>query len=209
MVSRTWSVSSKVTIGSSAAVFVVVGGLDRLAELDVPLRRQRHQPGGPGQREQRRDREVRQPEQPGQQLDVGDHRVDLLGPDDRARHDRRLGAQRRRDEPAAAEPLQLVAVLEVLAQALVALGEHRGQLAGGQQPVRVGGAGHGVAGLARRLTDHRHVEHHVGGQQPQVAVGRGACRAPRPTPSARRTAARPRGWRRPAPRRSPAGSRCR
>ncbi len=59
----------------------------------------------------------------------------------------------------------------MLAKALVALGEHRGQLAGGQQPVRVGGAGHGVAGLACRLTHHRHVEHHVGGQQPQVPVG--------------------------------------
>ena len=75
---------------------VVVGGLDRLAELDVPLRRQRHHPGRPCQREQRGHREVRQPEQPGQQLDVGDHRVDLLGADDRARHDRRLGPQRGR-----------------------------------------------------------------------------------------------------------------
>ncbi len=138
----------------------------------MPLRRQRHHSGGPCQREKRGDREVRQPEQPGQQLDVGDHRVDLLGADDRARHDRRLGPQRGRDEAAAAEALQLVAILEVLAKALVALGEDGGELAGGQQPVRVGRAGHGVAGLARGLTDHRHVEHHVRGKQAQVAVRR-------------------------------------
>lgn len=89
----------------------------------------------------------------------------------RARDDRRLGPQRGGDEPAAAEPLQPVAVLEPLAQPLVALREHGGQLAGGQQPVRVGGAGHGVPGLAGRLAHHRQVEHHVGGQQPQVPVG--------------------------------------
>ena len=58
----------------------------------------------------------------------------------------------------------------MLAQTLVALGEDRGELAGGQQPVRVRGARHGVAGLARGLADHRHVEHHVGGQQSQVAM---------------------------------------
>ena len=112
------------------------------------------------------------PKQPGQQFDVGDHRIDLLRPDDRARHDRRLGAQRGRDEAAATEPLQLVSILEVLAEALVALGENGGQLACGQQPVRVLGARHGVTGLARGLTEHRHVEDHVGGQQPQIAVGR-------------------------------------
>ena len=60
----------------------------------------------------------------------------------------------------------------MLAEALVALGEHRGELACGQQPVRVGRARHGVAGLAGGLTEHRHVEHHVGGQQAQVAVRR-------------------------------------
>ena len=37
--------------------------------------------------------------------------------------------------------------------------------------MRVGGARHGVAGLARRLAEHRHVEDHVGGEQAQVAVG--------------------------------------
>ncbi len=111
-------------------------------------------------------------EQPGEQLDVGDHRVDLLGADDRARHDRRPGPQRGCDEAPATEPLQLVAVLEVLAEALVTLGEDGGQLTRGEQPVGVVRARHGVAGLARGLAEHRHVEDHVRGQQPQVAVCR-------------------------------------
>ena len=68
-------------------------------------------------------------EQPGQRLGVADHRVDLLGPDDRARDDRRAGAQRGRDEPAAAEALQLVALAERLADALEALRPHPDELA--------------------------------------------------------------------------------
>ena len=83
-----------------------------------------------------------------------------------------LGAQRGGHEAATAESLQLVAVVEVLAQALVALGEDGGQLARAQQPVCVGGARHGVAGLARGLAEHRHVEDHVGGQQSQIAMRR-------------------------------------
>lgn len=35
--------------------------------------------------------EVRQAEQPSQQLDIGQHGVDLFGADDRTRHNRRLG----------------------------------------------------------------------------------------------------------------------
>ena len=69
-------------------------------------------------------------EQPGQRRDVADLRVDLLGADDRARDDRRAGAQRRGDEPAAAEPLQLVPVRERLADALEPLRPHADQLAG-------------------------------------------------------------------------------
>jgi hypothetical protein len=38
--------------------------------------------------------------------------------------------------------------------------------------VGVGGARHGVPGLAGSVADHRQVEHHVGGQQPQVPVRR-------------------------------------
>ena len=51
-------------------------------------------PSGPSQREERRDRDVGDAEQPGQRRDVADQRVDLLGADDRARHDRDAGAQR-------------------------------------------------------------------------------------------------------------------
>ena len=54
-------------------------GVDRLAELDVPLGRQRDQPERAEQREQRGDREVRGAEQAGQRLQLADLRVDLLG----------------------------------------------------------------------------------------------------------------------------------
>src|SRR5690606_2280576 len=45
-------------------------------------------------------REVRQAEQPRERLDVADLRVNLLGADDGARHDRHAAAQRGRDEAA-------------------------------------------------------------------------------------------------------------
>ncbi len=53
-------------------------------------------PSGPEPRERRGHREVRQAEQPGHDPEVPEHRVDLLGPDDRARHDRHPGSDRRR-----------------------------------------------------------------------------------------------------------------
>ena len=178
IVSRTWSARLKTTSGSSAWS-ARSRGLDRLAELDQPLARQRHQPERAEPRERRRDREVRQAEQPGQRLDVGQHRVDLLGADDRHRDDRGAGAQRRRHEAAAAEALQLVPVGVALADALEALGEDADQLAVAHQPLGVGVAGQGGAGLAGQLGQHRHPEHQVGAEQPQVAVRPGARRARR------------------------------
>ena len=115
IVSRTWSVRLNTSIGSSAASGPSSVGRDRLAELDDPLRRQRDRAERAEQRERRRHREVREAQQPGQRPDVADHRVDLLGADDRARDDRHAGAQRGGDEPAAAEPLQLVPLRERLA----------------------------------------------------------------------------------------------
>jgi hypothetical protein len=64
-------------------------GLDRLAELDEPLRGQRDDAERPERRELPGDREVREPEEPREELRVGDHRVDLLGADDRHGDDRR------------------------------------------------------------------------------------------------------------------------
>ena len=79
---------------------------------------------------------------------------------------------RRRDESAAAESLQLVALAERLADALEAFGEDRRHLAAAQQPLGVGVAGQGVPGLARELADQRHLERQVGGQHPQRPVRR-------------------------------------
>ncbi len=59
---------------------------------------------------------------------VAEHRVDLLGADDRHRDDRRLRAQRDLDEAAAAEALQPVALRERLAGPLHPLGEDHHQV---------------------------------------------------------------------------------
>ena len=76
------------------------------------------------------------------------------------------------DEAAAAEPLQLVALGERLADALEALGPDADQLAAGQQPLGVGVAGQRRAGLAGQLADERHLEDQVGAEHPQVPVRR-------------------------------------
>ena len=62
------------------------------------------------------------------EVDVGEDRRGLLGADDADRDDRRAGAHRRLDEPAAAEAAQLVAVLVELLGALAALGEDEHEL---------------------------------------------------------------------------------
>src|SRR5215204_4495712 len=67
----------------------VVGDVDRVAELDPPLRRQRDGAERAEQRERRRDREERRAREPGQQRQLPDLRVDLLAADDRDRDDRR------------------------------------------------------------------------------------------------------------------------
>ena len=79
-------------------------------------------------REGRRDREVEQPGQPLQQLDLGEDRRGLLGPDHGDGDDRRAGAHGRLDEAAAAEAPQLVAVLVELLGPLAALGEDEHEL---------------------------------------------------------------------------------
>ena len=164
MVSRTWSVRSKIERRVVGGVGVVAVGRDGLAELDEPLARQRHRTERPEQRERRGDREVRQPQRAGQRPDVAQQRVDLLGPDDRHRDDRLAGPDGRRDEAAAAEALQLVPLAERLADALEALGEHRHQLAGGEQPLGVGVAGQRVAGPAGDRPEDGGLEHEIGSQ---------------------------------------------
>src|SRR3954464_3414521 len=67
----------------------VVRDVDRVAELDAPLGRQRHRPERAQQRERRGDREERRAGQLGQPGQLTDLRVDLLAADDGHRDDRR------------------------------------------------------------------------------------------------------------------------
>src|SRR3954454_5449599 len=60
----------------------VPGRVDRVAELDPPLGRERHRAKWPEQRERRRDRDERRTGQLGQQRHLTDLRVDLLAADD-------------------------------------------------------------------------------------------------------------------------------
>src|SRR3954454_21081343 len=96
----------------------VAGSVDRVAELEPPLRRQRHRAKWAEQRERRRDRDERRAGELGQPRKLAHLRVDLLAAHDGDRDDRRSRAQRQLHEPAAAEALQPVAVLEVLARPL-------------------------------------------------------------------------------------------
>src|SRR5690606_23021404 len=84
---------------------------------------------------------------------------------DRAGDDGDARAQRRADETAAAEALQLVALAERLADALVALGEHADELALPQQPRRVGLAGEGVPRLAGQVAEDRDLVDEVRAEQ--------------------------------------------
>ena len=143
--------------------------LDRLAELDPPLGRQRNgaeraEPGEGG-----RQREVRRAEHAGQGGGLADLRVDLLAADHGHRHDRRAGAQRDLDEPAAAEALQPVAIAEGLARALHALGEHRHQLVLLQQAHRVVRRCDHTAHLAHEERHVGQVERPVEHQEARVA----------------------------------------
>ncbi len=143
---------------------------DRLAELDAPLRRQRDRAQRAEQREERRHREVRQAQHPREELDVADLRIDLLGADDRHRDDRHPGPQRRLDEPAPAEALQLVARRERLSDALEPFRPYADELPLAEQAFRVGGAGQRLARLARERADQRHLEHQVRAEPAQVAA---------------------------------------
>src|SRR3954469_23565071 len=106
MVSRTWSVRLNTSIGSSAAAApprsaVSIGSPNSMIHFDgrgtAPSRPSRGEKGGIGggrgpERaeggKKRGEGGVGQPGHPRQRLGVADHRVDLLGPDDRARDDR-------------------------------------------------------------------------------------------------------------------------
>ena len=90
MVSRTWSVRLKTSIGSSAAAVGVArrcGSARRTRSATstaaAPAR------AGPASGNVGVTGKYGSAEQPGERLDVADHRVDLLGADDRARDDRR------------------------------------------------------------------------------------------------------------------------
>src|SRR3954451_9311522 len=105
------------------------GGGHGRQEADLELRRQvaRH-PEQAEMRERRRQRDVEQPGQPLEGRQLGEDRRGLLGADDGDRDQRRAGAHRRLDDPAAAEAPQLVAVLVELLRALAALGEDEHEL---------------------------------------------------------------------------------
>ena len=172
IVSRTWSVRSKTSIGSSAAPGPRSAVSTGAPNSMIHLLGNGISPSGPSNGQVGRDRRVGRPEQPGHGLHVADDRVDLLGADDGARDDRRAGAQGSRDEPATAEPLELVALAERLADPLEALGPDAAQLAVGEQPLGVGVGGERGARLAGDLTDHRRLEHQVRPEHAQVPVGR-------------------------------------
>src|SRR4051794_22084200 len=154
----------------------VVGGgrvvpreVDRLAELDPPLRRQRDRTEGAEQRERRGDREVRRPGEAREQLGLPDLRVDLLAAHDGDRHDRRTGAQRYLDEAAAAEALQSVTVPEVLAGSLHALGEDGDELVLLEQADRVVRRRGNRADLAQRNRHERQLERPVQDEEARIA----------------------------------------
>ena len=172
MVSRTWSARLNTSIGSSAASgprsAVEIGSPNSMSHFDGSGTA----PSGPSSGNVGVTGKYGMFQQPGQRRDVGDLGVGLLGPDDRARDDRLAGAQRRRDEAAAAEPLQLVPVGERLADPLEALRAHADEFAVGQQALRVRVAGQRAAVLAAELADDRHPEHQVGAEHAQVPVRR-------------------------------------
>src|SRR4051812_22852586 len=92
----------------------VPGRVDRVADRDPPLGGGRRRAKGPEQGDRRRAREERRPGQLGQQRHLPDLRAALPDAADARRGGRRGRARRQLNEPAAAEALQAVAVLEVL-----------------------------------------------------------------------------------------------
>ena len=171
MVSRTWSVTLKTSIGSSAAPAsnssVRIGSPNSSSHFDGSGTR----PSGPSSGKNGVIGMYGHAEQPGQRRHVADQRVDLLGADDRQRDDRHAGAHRRGDEAAAAEALQLVALGVRLADALEALGPDADQLAAAEHPLGVLGAGQGGAAAARHRADERHPEDQVGAERAQEPAG--------------------------------------
>src|SRR6266508_1314809 len=111
----------------------VLGAVDRLAELDPPLRRQRYETERAEGRERRRDRHERRADQAREHAALGELGIDLLRSDYRDRNDRRARAQRHLDEASAAEALQPVALREGLARSAHPFGEHHPPLIGLQQ----------------------------------------------------------------------------
>ena len=112
------------------------------------------------------------PEQPRQRRDVADQRVDLLGADDRERHDRDAGAQRgaarsRRGRSAGA----CSAAENGLPMPLKPSGQTPTSSPPPQHPLGVLVAGQRGAALAGQLADERHPEDQVGAERPQVPAG--------------------------------------
>src|SRR5690606_1906787 len=77
-------------------------------------------------------------------------------------------AQGGADEAAASEPLELVALGEGFADALVPLGEDADELALAEQPGGVGLAGEGVPGLAGQMPENRDLVDEVRAQETDV-----------------------------------------
>src|SRR3954451_16564879 len=125
--SRTRSDISKTRARSSAAsapsVSVRMGSPNSIRHFDGSGIAERAE-----ERERRGDREVRGAERARHETRLADLGIDLLAAHDRDRDDRRAGAHRDLDETAAAEPLQAVALGEVLAGALGPFGEDRHEL---------------------------------------------------------------------------------
>ena len=131
-------------------------------------------PSGPSQGNVGREREVRQPEQPGQRS--GRCRRSGRSPRRRRSSTGMIGTLVRSaadDEPAAAEPLQLVPLAERLADPLEPLRPHADELAAAQQPLGVRVAGQRArrsCGRTRRRTASENTR--FGAEHPQVTVGR-------------------------------------
>ncbi len=138
MVSRTRSVSSKVSIGSSArpgrSPAVSIGSPNSMCHLLGSGT----SPSGPSHGNVGVIGKYGRPRTRASVLALTEHRMDLLGAHDRHRDDRDAGAQRRRDEPAPSEALQLVPLAERLADALEPLGPDADELAVAEQPFGVG-----------------------------------------------------------------------
>ena len=136
--------------------------------------------------------------QAGDRLRLAELRVDLLAADDGDGHDRRAGPQRHLDEAAAAEALQPVAVREVLARPLDALGEDGDELVLLEQADRVVGRGRHAADLADRWPTRRAARTPSSARGSAGSAAAGARAASRRPSSSRPRAGSRRGSRRAA-----------